>query len=86
MWEVDRLRRYKARFQHILSHRRKDISDEAFNQTRPILNLDNNIAERLIATQQGSRLNQLSQANADNDHFVPPAQLMQYIYNTLQED
>ncbi len=62
------------------------VSDEEFNRTRPVLNLENNIAERLASPELGSDLQQLSQASGDKDNFVPPEQLMKYIRDKLQEN
>ena len=62
------------------------VTDEEFNRTRPVLNLENNIAERLASPELGSDLKQLSQASGDKDNFVPPEQLMKYIRDKLQEN
>lgn len=61
------------------------VSDDEFNQTRPVLNLENNIAERLASQELGSDLQELSQSSSDKDNFIPPDQLMQYIRGKLQE-
>lgn len=55
------------------------VTDEEFNRTRPVLNLENNIAELLASPDLGSDLKQLSQTSGDEKNFVPPEQLMQYI-------
>lgn len=60
------------------------VSEDEFNRTRPVLNLENNIAERLASPELGADLKQLTQANSDKDNFVPPEQLMQYIRTKLQ--
>lgn len=62
------------------------VTDEEFNRTRPVLNLENNIAERLASPELGSDLKQLSKASGDKDNFVPPEQLMKYIRDKLQEN
>ncbi|EFP0183602.1 conjugal transfer protein TraF [Escherichia coli] len=62
------------------------ISDEEFNRTRPVLNLENNIAERLASPDLSKDLHNLSQANSNETNFVPPNQLMQYIREKLQEN
>jgi conjugal transfer pilus assembly protein TraF len=62
------------------------ITDEEFNHTRPLLNLENNIAERLASPELHADLAQLSQGNDDKENFVPPEQLMQYIRGKLQEN
>lgn len=61
------------------------VSDEEFNQTRPVLNLENNIAERIASQELGSDLQELSHSSNDKDNFIPPDQLMQYIRGKLQE-
>ena len=50
-----------------------------------MLNLENNIAERLASQELGSDLQELSQSSSDKDNFIPPDQLMQYIRGKLQE-
>jgi len=62
------------------------VSDEEFNRTRPLLNRESNLAERLASAELPTELKQLSADNGGDDHFVPPEQLMRYIRTKLQEN
>lgn len=69
----------------VAAKRNRWVSDEEFNLTRPVLHLENNLAKRLASPELVSDLKLLSQARGDQDNFVTPKQLMQYIKATLQE-
>ena len=59
------------------------VSDQEFDQTRPLLNRESNIAERLVPEQFDADLQHLSSHNTTADNFIPPAQLMQYLRDKL---
>ena len=61
------------------------VSEDEFNRTRPVLNLQNNLAERLAPSEGGADLAHLVHTSADDTGFVPPEQLGRYIRSKLQE-
>lgn len=70
----------------VASKRRGWISDEEFNKTRPILNLDNNIAAILDSySYEISDLTMTSETGEDENNFIPPEQLGEFIKQKLRE-
>jgi len=69
----------------LAAKRRGWISDEEFNKTKPILNLDNNIAAILDAHsyELGQQSGQTSTED-DGTNFIPPEQLSDFIREKLR--
>ena len=59
------------------------VTDKEFNKTRPVLNLENNIAEQIASPDLESKILELANKSGDKSNFVPPEQLMSYIRNQL---
>lgn len=67
----------------LAAKRRGWISDEEFNKTKPLLNLDNNVAA--ILDSYSHELSELPKDNANSDStFIPPAMLSDFIRNRLR--
>lgn len=70
----------------VASKRRGWISEEEFNKTRPILNLDNNIAAILDTySYEISDLTMAGETGDEENNFIPPEQLSEFIRKKLRE-
>lgn len=79
----------------LVSMRRGWISPEEFNKTKPIMNMENNIAAILdaqsfelsdMANQQKADANEHGSGGDDANNFIPPELLSEFIRKTLQKD
>lgn len=59
------------------------VSDTEYNKTRPVLNMENNISEKIASPNMNDDLKTLSESG-DDSNFIPPDQLMNYIQERLQ--
>lgn len=69
----------------LVAKRRGWITDEQFNKTKPILNLDSNIAALL--DEQSYKLSNIAKdTNNQETNFIPPEKLAEFIKQKLYED
>lgn len=69
----------------LVARRRGWITEEEFNKTKPIMNLDNNIAAILDA--QSYELSSMAKDSSDSDtNFIPPEKLSEFIKQKLHQE
>ncbi|MFC6674026.1 conjugal transfer protein TraF [Marinobacterium aestuariivivens] len=69
----------------LVAKRRGWISDEEFNKTKPIMNLDNNIAAILDA--HSYEISDMAKAvSGSGSNFIPPDQLSEFIRHRLRQE
>lgn len=71
----------------LIASRRHDwVTEDEFNRTRPVLNWDTNIAERLAGPLNEADIADLAQTHAepDSNTFIPPDKLLEHIRAKLQ--
>lgn len=69
----------------LVARRRGWISEDEFNKTKPIMNLDNNIAAILDA--QSYELSSMAEQSSDSEtNFIPPEKLSEFIKQKLYQE
>lgn len=69
----------------LVARRRGWITEEEFNKTKPIMNLDNNIAAILDA--QSYELSSMAKVGSDSEtNFIPPEKLSEFIKQKLHQE
>lgn len=69
----------------VAARRNNWVTEEEFNRTRPVLDLDSNVAEMLASPDMAEELEALSRTEGSEDEYIPPEKLMEYIRANLQE-
>lgn len=62
------------------------VTEKEFNSTRPVQNLENNVAVLVASPEDAASLSQLVKGSGDDGGFVPPDQLVRYMQSKLKEN